>query len=1477
MLGETGDASQEADVGEGATRKTSEKGARKSSEPRAAEVVANDEEAANATDVKTRQATKTIVALDVIRSPSTALARLQTLALVEVKSPTAIAAGAETLESPERKEVVVGKVESCEADASDASVSKPQEAPAMVDEVEQLAADAPVPDTTETPSIGEAVIEDLEHPTANASAPETPDILARGEEFKKEVEHDVADAPVLKVPETPTIGEPVAEEVGHRPADAPIPVTPEAATIHPEKGVVEDVQSRSARASETQETSVKGESASLEIESGSAEASVSETAVGTVVVQEVKSRSVDAPIAEKPTEEVVQQVESPSADASVPEKAIAEVVVQEVKSRSADGPVTDTPKGEVVQQASVQEVESHSTDASGLETGAKGNLAVEKAVKDDTAEHVPLLASPIQALRIAERGADTGVGGSTISKTDAGPAGEPETLPTDDAAAGSAAPDSTIGLPASLTTSPEENAVERANAEPTAEVLQPDNGLLESGNASNALPASTDSPSESPVMPPDEAGQPADIAAPTAEQLQADRVLALIKAEDFSSAERTIKTELTQKRLAGGVEHLVAHFIRKRKWLELLKVWKDYSEYLGGKADVESYRWPQAEDVPDLGESYLLFEHYVETEGAAEAKTLKADVLLTLRRQLAELSLSQGCPPLFAAVILEIWKDENLYERYLLLMLDKWFQRQVTRNALTRLNDIYRNYRVLPKAKPSPALLHAMFRFCSNSKEDVNHFVADDIYRDWYKTWGGLDAEAFLGFLDLYGEAGDIVSVRKLWTRYTTRFPEALQVSRTFRSLVVAYAQRAEPEKAEREVRIMQETYGVQPDTEIWNAVLKGYMRMENAEVMRHCLSIIHATEGPNDSTYAIFMSLAAKRGDLDAATKIASQAQTSGIPVTAPMIRRLVTTYCQNDRLLAAERICQEASQRGLIDVEMWNQVLKFNGIKGKLDKCNELLRVMDDIGIEWDEHTYLQLLNSMIKVHKVLPAWSLLKKAVEERLFHVTDQHFEAVMNGASRAKFHDLVVSIASHMLQARPGPLSFNALAVLAASSLAKAPSAGRPREISQELLPALLELMPSDEVAKEKETEEQEDESKPPECRFGSMPLLRRKTSQIDRAVKVLVDLRDFKGAEQLINTYINIFPQFWDARTLPPKLAGAVMAGYLIEGKHNRALSIWDKAWKAGMARCRDSKGAVYPALRWHLTMPIHQVIHVLRDKEDPDGIVKVVEEALAVGFCLSRNTWNLVIWAMAKLGRWERAMGWCETMLMPGWRGWKNEVSPAKMRVLQADNHLLAPVKSTVFSLQEEWLKMRKLSAWSADVSNRIRQLERNHPLLHHAFITNDPAFLPAAWTIPRTPSFSRAIKDMLRSLTYRELKAIKTALIRQLHLLGLRYDPVAERARHYHRKRHQRKKKNVVESPFHVVVGGVGEDGHVQTKEFSAGELEVLDVELKKTMDKMRDSAAEASSSSSFSSADAPVGGPSSPVGGPSSATEETGSRES
>jgi len=57
---------------------------------------------------------------------------------------------------------------------------------------------------------------------------------------------------------------------------------------------------------------------------------------------------------------------------------------------------------------------------------------------------------------------------------------------------------------------------------------------------------------------------------------------------------------------------------------------------------------------------------------------------------------------------------------------------------------------------------------------------------------------------------------------------------------------------------------------------------------------------------------------------------------------------------------------------------------------------------------------------------------------------------------------------------------------------------------------------------------------------------------------------------------------------------------------------------------------------------------------------------------------------------------------------------------------------------------------------------------MLHYAFITTDYEHLPAAWTRPRTgKSLTRAIKDMLRPVSYDELKAMQRTLQRQLRAL--------------------------------------------------------------------------------------------------------------
>jgi pentatricopeptide repeat-containing protein PET309 len=95
--------------------------------------------------------------------------------------------------------------------------------------------------------------------------------------------------------------------------------------------------------------------------------------------------------------------------------------------------------------------------------------------------------------------------------------------------------------------------------------------------------------------------------------------------------------------------------------------------------------------------------------------------------------------------------------------------------------------------------------------------------------------------------------------------------------------------------------------------------------------------------------------------------------------------------------------------------------------------------------------------------------------------------------------------------------------------------------------------------------------------------------------------------------------------------------------------------------------------------------------------------------------------------------------------------------RVLQASN-------AAVLSLQQQWLKLRKLAAWSADVSAKLRDIERQYPRLHYAFTNSDFEHLSGGWDVNRKASLKKRATEILRPFSHTELKTMKNTLERQL-----------------------------------------------------------------------------------------------------------------
>ncbi|RFU77265.1 hypothetical protein TARUN_4941 [Trichoderma arundinaceum] len=843
------------------------------------------------------------------------------------------------------------------------------------------------------------------------------------------------------------------------------------------------------------------------------------------------------------------------------------------------------------------------------------------------------------------------------------------------------------------------------------------------------------------------------------DDLLAAGVLAFMRSGDLEYAIGRLKVGMESKGLVGGLEYILADTIANEKWTLLIGVWLEfYASRLkfepAGQPD--AIRLERLENLPGLDRLFFSFEQYLSSEGVKAVRPINIYEttklgLSALRRKMAELALAQPCQPRQAAAILGIFNDHQLYEDYLLRVMESWRGKAELNSNITWLSELYRTYRRLPGAHPSVPLLQHMFEL---------HYPAgaaalEEIYKDWHRAWGDLNQWGFEKFLKFYAGVGDVQAVQQLWGRYVNKYPRVLRKPRAFRSTMNAYAQVGDVTKAEEELRLMTDHHGVKPDLDIWNTLLKCYMRARDYNRAVACFNEICKMYRPDSFTYAHIMAMSAKKGDLEATLGFFNRSQKDRVNVSKEMAMSLVMVYCRNDRLMEAERICMELADRSATSTAIWNQLIHFNGMQGRLSKCYELLQAMKSYDLSWDHQTHEFLLQALIRVDQVQPAYRLLRTAYKEKLFPVGPEHFAVVMAGAVRTGELGLVEILASHLLKAGQS-MNFNAKVALAEASFRKTPSSNRARQLGKEFVNHLRSMLVHDAGRRDAHAVS----TLPSDIRH-----LKKQTKSIGRAIKLLVELRDFTTAEEVVNLYSSMFPKYRASEPFPPEVISALMLGYFKDRKFDQIHKIWHETWKKVLVRARRRQAAgIYPVHEYDVSRPMTIVAKTFREENNGQGLLECVQQVTSSGFKLTRSNWNLLIQSLAEMGQWEPAMRWCETMLMPRWRGW----SPGK-RSLQERRHLrntrvLQASNAAVLSLQHQWLKLRKLAAWSAEVSAKLREIERQYPRLHYAFTNTDFEHLSGGWDVNRKASLKKRATEILRPFSHAELKGMKNALERQL-----------------------------------------------------------------------------------------------------------------
>ncbi|CAJ0549535.1 Ff.00g031480.m01.CDS01 [Fusarium sp. VM40] len=888
-------------------------------------------------------------------------------------------------------------------------------------------------------------------------------------------------------------------------------------------------------------------------------------------------------------------------------------------------------------------------------------------------------------------------------------------------------------------------------------------------------------------------------------------IILLLRSGDLPSAVKCFKNGAEKRGFDQGLEYLMADTINSRKWAEALDVWTTYYTHRmlrrqNKKSDVSIDRLLALGSIPRQGDLYYAFRAYLVGEGANQHKKIKQDVIASkglsaFRKFFATMALTEPCPPAQATVILENLRDTSLYNTYIEAMLDRWYAKQESRSTMEQLVPIYQKFRELPDAAPAMAVYRGMFKI----NFPKNNARLEELHGDWIRFKGGLNQWGYEKFLKYYSWRGDVPAVKKLWTQYVEEFPEVLQSPRAFRSTMNVYAQLGDVEKTRQELDKMVNEYNIPADIDSWNSVMKAYMRTNDYAGVLDVFDEISSQHQPDSFTYAHAMAMSAKKGDLETTLEFFNKSQEANVELTKEMGLALVVAYCQNSLLSEAESLCIEMTHRKLTSEALWNQLINFNGVEGRIDKVYELLRRMRETGVEWDDETYGFLLQALVKVNQIPPAYTLLKRGLQERLFLITPEHFAIVMAGAARVGEYQLVESLYLR-LQKSELPVTFGALVALVMSAAKRTPGTEGTKNLGKELVEYFRQAAEATQTADRSVLGE-----KPNATDASNLNDLKAETAQVGRAISLLVELREFGSVEELMSLFVQVFPQYQSSKRFPPDVVSALMYAQFRDEAYDKVIDLWDKTWESVYADSRKRSGdGILPGTEYDLSRIVDVVARTYREQEDADGLSRTVDKVVQAGFKLTRQNWARIVRDLSDMGKWERAMYWCETLLMPNWQGWNERAVPRLMR----NTHLLKPPKYLIFRLLQKWLEMRKMAAWSGDVSRVLSTVEEKYPRLYHAFITSEVEEMPTAYVINGKEVSASDLDKVLQTLSYHSLMKVKEAMLRDLRKekkretsLGITPDPegvvstdqwkkmLHDKVRSYAFKWYSRRKDNFLE----------------------------------------------------------------------------------
>ena len=940
---------------------------------------------------------------------------------------------------------------------------------------------------------------------------------------------------------------------------------------------------------------------------------------------------------------------------------------------------------------------------------------------------------------------------------------------------------------------------------------------------------------------------------------QSAAVLSLIQADRTDDAIERLQSGLLRSGLSGGIEYLIAHGMLKGVWTAVVKPWLAHQEAEAkhGSNRVRPIDVGIFQQLPDLGLCYIDLEKQLRKNcvGFDFHASLPAESLQAFgkfRHRLALLALQQPCPASSARKVLANLNDPVQYNQYLLRVLNGWLvQKSISKEMLgLAISDIYRTYRKMVGVKPHHTLLDRMFDYFSEFQTDGH----DVLLEDWRTHWGSfMTKRAYEKFLTRFARLGDVKAVLGLWERFMQQHPEMIHSNRGWHSLLNVYAQTANPRAVEAELSKMKEKYGIDPDTSSYNVLLKAYVRTDDYARVLVAFDRIRSMTTPDAWTYSHVMAMAGKKGDLDKTIDLFTELQKKKVHVIKQMALPISQAYCLNGRPKEALRALKQLAQHKISSTESWNELLGYIALKADFAHWTGVLAAMEALGVPPDGRTHQATLDVLVNTNQISEAYHYLIKLCKERKVAVTAQNFATVFRGAIRGEEWGLVRALQQRMHK-RGVRMNFNIYVLLVEAAHEAKATSGHARKLATDL-PKLLraiatgmdvttlgltdiDIRPDQHALRDRllqaATEDDEGYELQPktdaglvgevddeaEAHYGlrrPVPIetatldvrrLREETREMGRAMRLLTEMEKYETADELIKTFLSIFPEYGDPQTpLPNDITSALMVMPYNERSFQEVHDIWDRCWAETIRVARKPQGGIYAANRYDLCRPIDPVIRSFREQSDGEGLLKLVQQMLYWGFKLSQSNWCLAIQYLAETGEVAWAMHYCEKYMMPAWRGWGDRRVNSDEKLEYNDTRVLRATPNLILGLQREWIQIQGLAAWNGPFSRLMQSSEEKYPRLYEAFATSEleTKQMTNEWNFPAYTNFRKASKDFLARKRAPELWRMSVVLRGYLA---------------------QRWKRRTLSVPFRrrIVGRGYGSEPRAEFRDLSSDELQML-----------------------------------------------------